>query len=107
LEDDCSRESLVFKAVGNVYLDMWTNTMAAVYNSLGDGLRGSRLTELCRASVPHGGNVQPSSMRRYVINEKVESIDVMRAFNSLENYPDSHDIRVEEGKVKYVHTINV
>ena len=29
------------------------------------------------------------------------------AFNSLGNYPDSHEIRIVDGKVKYVHTITV
>jgi len=32
---------------------------------------------------------------------------VLCAFNSLGNYPDSHEIRIVDGKVKYVHTITV
>lgn len=33
------------------------------------------------------------------------SVDVLCAFNSLGNMPDSHEIRIVDGEVKYVHTI--
>lgn len=42
---------------------------------------------------------------RYVIDEVVGSVDVLCQFDSLGTMPDSHEIRVIDGKVKYVHTI--
>jgi hypothetical protein len=46
-------------------------------------------------------------MRRYVIDEMLGSVDVLCNFESLGQMPDSHEIRVEGGKVKYVHTVTV
>jgi hypothetical protein len=42
---------------------------------------------------------------RYVIDEVQGSVDVLCQFDSLGMMPDSHEIRVIDGKVKYVHTI--
>ena len=46
-----------------------------------------------------------TTMHRYVIDEVVGSVDVLCQFDSLGTMPDSHEIRVVDGKVKYVHTI--
>lgn len=46
-------------------------------------------------------------MRRFVIDETVGSVDVLCDFSALGTMPDSHEIRLENGKVKYVHTITV
>lgn len=48
-----------------------------------------------------------TSFVRYVIDESVGSVEVMCSFDSLGNLPDTHEIRVIDGKVKYVHTITV
>jgi hypothetical protein len=40
---------------------------------------------------------------RYVIDETVGSVDVLCQFDSLGTMPDSHEIRVIDGKVKYVY----
>ncbi len=103
-----SRELL--KKVGDAYLDMWTDAMAAdtiPWGTQCERVEGSRLTKPCGGSLPHGGSSRPNEMRRYVIDETIGSVDVLCAFNSIGNYPDSHEIRVEGGKVKYVHTITV
>jgi hypothetical protein len=42
--------------------------------------------------------------RRYVIDETIGSVDVFIDFASI---PDSHEFRVEKGKLRYVHTITV
>lgn len=100
----------LLKKVGDAYLDMWTDKNAAdsiPWGTQCERVEGSRLTTPCGASLPHGGSAQPNSMRRYVIDEVMGSVDVLCAFNSLGNMPDSHEIRVEGGKVKYVHTITV
>ncbi|OCL01843.1 hypothetical protein AOQ84DRAFT_383296 [Glonium stellatum] len=98
------------KKVGDAYLDMWTDGGAADSIPWGtdcERVEGSRLTKPCGASLPRGGSAQSNSMRRYVIDETIGSVDVLCAFNSLGNMPDSHEIRLEGGKVKYVHTITV
>jgi hypothetical protein len=103
-----SRETL--KKIGDAYLDMWTDKNAADSIPWGtdcERVEGSRLTKPCGASLPRGGSTQSNSMRRYVIDETIGSVDVLCAFNSLGNMPDSHEVRVENGKVKYVHTVTV
>ncbi|KIH93309.1 hypothetical protein SPBR_09177 [Sporothrix brasiliensis 5110] len=106
--DQPSRD--VLKQIGDAYLDMWTDKNAADSIPWGtncERVEGSSLTRPCGASLPRGGSAQANAMRRYVIDETVGSVDVLCAFNSLGNMPDSHEIRVEDGKVKYVHTITV
>ena len=43
--------------------------------------------------------------RRYVIDEVVGTVDVFLNFGGMP--PDSHEYRVENGKLKIVHTITV
>jgi len=100
----------LLKKVGDAYLDMWTDKNAADTIPWGtncERVEGSRLTKPCGGSLPHGGSAKPNGMRRYVIDETFGSVDVLCSFDSLGNMPDSHEIRVEEGKVKYVHTVTV
>lgn len=98
----------VLRAAGDAYLDMWTDAKAADRISWGtdcERVEGSRLTKPCGASLPRGGSAKPNGDRRYVIDEVVGSVDVLCSFDSLGNMPDSHEIRIQDGKVKYVHTI--
>ncbi|KAK0636774.1 hypothetical protein B0T17DRAFT_613456 [Bombardia bombarda] len=107
-ENRPSRELL--KKVGDAYLDMWTDAKAAdtiPWGTQCERVEGSALTRPCGGSLPHGGSTKPNGNRRYVIDETVGSVDVLCSFDSLGNYPDSHEVRVEAGKVKYVHTITV
>ncbi|KAJ4359887.1 H/ACA snoRNP pseudouridylase subunit [Didymosphaeria variabile] len=101
-----SRELL--KKVGDAYLDMWTDSKAADSIPWGtecERVEGSQYTSPCGQSLPHGGSSKPNGMRRYVIDEVTGSVDVLCQFDSLGTMPDSHEIRVIDGKVKYVHTI--
>jgi hypothetical protein len=61
----------------------------------------------CGKSLPRGGSAKANGMRRYVIDEVTGSVDVLCQFDSLGAWPDSHEIRVVDGKVKYVHTVTV
>jgi hypothetical protein len=100
----------LLRRVGDAYLDMWTNATAADTIPWGtdcERVEGSMLTKPCGASLPHGGSAKENGDRRYVIDEVLGSVDVLCAFDSLGNMPDSHNIRIEQGKVKYVHTITV
>ncbi|KAI1271332.1 hypothetical protein F5Y07DRAFT_22592 [Xylaria sp. FL0933] len=98
------------KRVGDAYLDMWTDAKAADSIPWGtdcERVEGSALTKPCGASLPRGGSAQNNGNRRYVIDETVGSVDVLCSFDSLGSLPDSHEIRLEAGKVKYVHTVTV
>ncbi|KAH9872308.1 hypothetical protein IAQ61_005143 [Plenodomus lingam] len=101
-----SRELL--KKIGDAYLDMWTDAKAADTIPWGtecERVEGSSYTSPCGKTLPHGGSAKNNGMRRYVIDEEMGSVDVLCQFDSLGAWPDSHEIRVVDGKVKYVHTV--
>ncbi|KAH7312799.1 hypothetical protein BKA65DRAFT_412090 [Rhexocercosporidium sp. MPI-PUGE-AT-0058] len=107
-EKRASRELL--KKVGDAYLDMWTDAKAADSIPWGtdcERVEGSKYSRPCGSQLPHGGSAKPNGKRRYVIDETVGSVDVLCSFDSLGDMPDSHEIRLEAGKVKYVHTVTV
>ncbi|KAI4711663.1 hypothetical protein J4E89_003104 [Alternaria sp. Ai002NY15] len=100
----------LLKSVGDAYLDMWTNATAAdtiPWGTQCERVEGSMYTNPCGASLPHGGSQKANGMRRYVIDESIGSVQVSCQFDSLGAWPDSHEIRVEGGKVRYVHTVTV
>ncbi|KAH7385131.1 hypothetical protein BKA64DRAFT_682201 [Cadophora sp. MPI-SDFR-AT-0126] len=70
-------------------------------------VEGSKYSKPCGTQLPHGGSAKRNGNRRYVIDEVVGSVDVLCSFDSLGDMPDSHEIRLEAGKVKYVHTVTV
>ncbi|KAI0872397.1 hypothetical protein GGS24DRAFT_19011 [Hypoxylon argillaceum] len=98
------------RRVGDAYLDMWTDAGAADSIPWGtdcERVEGSALTRPCGASLPRGGSARNNGNRRYVIDETAGSVDVLCSFDALGSLPDSHEIRLEGGKVKYVHTVTV
>ncbi|CAI6336546.1 unnamed protein product [Periconia digitata] len=100
----------LLKKVGDGYLDMWTDPKAAdsiPWGTQCERVEGSQYTNPCGKALPHGGSAKPNGNRRYVIDEESGSVDVLCEFSSLGAWPDSHEIRVIDGKVKYVHTITV
>jgi hypothetical protein len=99
----------LLRKVGDAYLDMWTDAKAAdsiPWGSVCERVEGSKYST-CAGSLPRGGSVKKNGNRRYVIDEEMGSVDVLCEFSSLGSWPDSHEIRVQEGKVKYVHTVTV
>jgi hypothetical protein len=52
--------------------------------------------------VPSGVRI---TNRRYVIDEVLGTVDVFNTFAG--NLPDTHEFRVEGGKLRYVHTMTV
>ncbi|KAK1829213.1 hypothetical protein QBC39DRAFT_414907 [Podospora conica] len=97
------------KRIGDAYLDMWTDAKAyATIEWWGDCERveGSQFTKPCGVGLPKGGSAKVNGMRRYVIDETVGSVDILCSFDSISSIgPDSHETRVEGGKIKYVHTV--
>jgi hypothetical protein len=51
------------------------------------------------------GGKGANTNRRYVIDESVGTVSVFSDFGSLANAPDSHEFRVEKGKLRYVNRI--
>ncbi|KAF2260265.1 hypothetical protein CC78DRAFT_590083 [Lojkania enalia] len=55
----------------------------------------------CAVGVPTG---VPITNRRYVIDEMYGAVDVLNDFGGSK-WPDSHEFRIEGGKLRYVHTM--
>ncbi|SPO01453.1 uncharacterized protein DNG_04126 [Cephalotrichum gorgonifer] len=103
-----SRDAL--KDIGDAYLDMWTDATAADKIPWGtecERVEGSMRTEPCGGTLPRGGSAKANGNRRYAIDEVLGSVDVLCSFDSLGPWPDSHEIRVEGGKVRYVYTVTL
>jgi hypothetical protein len=98
------------KRIGDAYLDMWTDAKAADSIPWGANcmrVEGSSITSPCGVTLPHGGSKKNNGNRRYVIDEVLQSVDVLCSFDSLGDMPDSHEVRVNGGKVEYVYTVTV
>jgi hypothetical protein len=104
------------RAAADAYLDMWSNASAAATVPWGtpcSRLEGGAYTgsgkpsDSCKVSIPTNSNQAPNSHRRYVVDESVGSISVLCVFEHLQNASDSHEFRLEDGKLRYVHTITV
>lgn len=103
-----TREEL--KNIGDAYLDMWTDAGAADRIPWGtecERVEGSMRTAPCGETLPRGGSATENGMRRYVIDEVLGSVDVLCSFDSLGPWPDSHEVRVVGGEVRYVYTVTV
>ncbi len=48
-----------------------------------------------------------NSMRRYVIDEVLGSADVLCSFTAVGTIPDSHELRIENGKIRFVPTVTL
>ncbi|RDL38143.1 uncharacterized protein BP5553_05576 [Venustampulla echinocandica] len=106
-----SRETL--QAVGDAYLDLWGNPDAPVpWGTPCRRLEGSSYTgkglptDSCNVGIP-GGTQPPNTDRRYVIDETVGSVDVLCTFGTMRDAPDSHELRLEGGKLRFVYTMTV
>ncbi|TEB24316.1 hypothetical protein FA13DRAFT_1797357 [Coprinellus micaceus] len=103
-----TRETI--KAAADAYLDLfddpsvivpWGTPCARLEGGLysGQGLPN----DTCNVGVPTG---VPIVNRRYVFDETVGSVDVFVDFG-VNKIPDSHEFRVEGGKLRFVHTMSV
>lgn len=98
----------VIQAAGDAYCDIFNDKSVKVPWGVpcarleGGAYTGRGLpTDKCDVGIPSGVTF---TQRKYVIDETVGAVDIMVHFNSL---PDSHEFRVEGGKLRYVHTITV
>lgn len=102
-----SRETI--KAAADAYLDVFKNASVPVpwgapcARLEGGAYTGRGLpTDSCNLGV-----IQSYDMpnRRYVIDETVGVVSILLEFGSIGNAPDSHEFRVEGGKLRYIHTM--
>lgn len=101
-----SRETI--KAAGDAYCDVFSDKSVVVpWGQPCARLEGGAYTgnggpnDRCDVGIPDGVELVE---RRYVIDEVLGTVDIMLRFAGL---PDSHEFRVENGKLRYVHTMTV
>ncbi|KAK3358277.1 hypothetical protein B0T24DRAFT_617448 [Lasiosphaeria ovina] len=106
----------VIQAAGDAYLDMWSNATAA--NAVPWGtpctrLEGSAYTgkgkpdDSCKPGIPSNSHQAPNTHRRYVIDESMGSVNILCVWEHMMMAADSHEFRLEGGKLRYVHTLTV
>ncbi|KAK4160599.1 hypothetical protein QBC43DRAFT_325260 [Cladorrhinum sp. PSN259] len=98
----------VIKAAGDAYADIFSNKSVVVpWGRPCARLEGGMYTgnggpnDKCDVGIPSGVSLTD---RRYVIDETVGAVSIFLSFSGI---PDSHEFRVEGGKLRFVHTITV
>ncbi|OCL08980.1 hypothetical protein AOQ84DRAFT_376253 [Glonium stellatum] len=99
------------QAAADAYLDLFNNkTVVVPWGTPCDRLEGGSYTgtgsstDSCNVGVPSGEDL---TNRRYVVDETLGTVDVFLNFGGATGLPDSHEFRVESGKIRYVHTMTV
>ena len=115
--DEADRDDRdVIQAAGDAYLDMWSNSTAKDAVPWGrpcTRIEGSAYTgsgspdDSCELGTPSNSNQAPNSDRRYVVDEVFGSVSILCVWEHMMNAADSHEFRLEGGKLRYVHTMTV
>jgi hypothetical protein len=111
-----SRE--VIKAAGDAYADRCNDvTVTVPFGTPCARLEGGAYTgrgNLSANTCDIGGLPEhvPMTNRRYVVDEVMGTVDIFLGFQGLdrtrpnEGTPDSHLFRVEDGRIRYIHTVS-
>jgi hypothetical protein len=59
----------------------------------------------CKAGIPSNHNQAPNTRRRYVIDEAMGSVTIFCVWEHMMMAADSHEFRLENGRLRYVHTM--
>lgn len=59
----------------------------------------------CKPGIPSNHSQAPNTHRRYVIDEAMGSVSIFCVWEHMMMAADSHEFRLENGKLRYVHTI--
>jgi hypothetical protein len=99
------------QAVADAYLDVFNNKSVVVpWGTPCDRPEGRSYTgngsstDSCNVGIPSGEDL---TNRRYVIDETMGAVDVFLNFGGATGLPDSHEFRIQSGKIRYVHTLAV
>lgn len=105
------RKTLV--AAADAYLDMFKDSSTKVpWGKPCARLEGGIYTgkglpdDTCEVGIPEDGNILLVN-RHYVVDEDIASVVVFLRFDGEDGQPDSHLFRLENGKLRYVHTLTV
>jgi hypothetical protein len=108
LEKQDKRE--VIKAAGDAYCDIFNDKNVKVpWGQPCARLEGGSYTgkgqasDRCDVGIPSGVKL---TNRQYVIDEEYGTVDIMMDFGGTGGLPDSHEFRLEGGKLRYVHTLS-
>ncbi|KAF1832906.1 hypothetical protein BDW02DRAFT_407397 [Decorospora gaudefroyi] len=106
----------VIQAAGDAYCDLFNDKSVKVpWGTPCARLEGGAYTgrgqpsDSCAVGVPSG---VPLVNRQYVIDEAYGTVDIIMDFGGVpgqvgaDGLPDSHEFRVEGGKLRYVHTLS-
>ncbi|ORY14250.1 hypothetical protein BCR34DRAFT_560524 [Clohesyomyces aquaticus] len=98
----------VIQAAADAYCDIFHDKTAKVpWGTPCARLEGGSYTgkgtasDSCNVGIPSGVEL---TNRRYVIDEEYGTVDVFMSFAGI---PDTHEFRLEGGKLRYVHTMTV
>lgn len=103
------------QAAADAYLDLWSTNAtkpAVPWGTPCDRMEGSAYTgngsatDSCAVGIPPD-NEPPNINRRFVVDESMGSVSVLCLFQTMGNASDSHEFKLEEGKIRYVHTMTV
>jgi len=102
-----TREEIV--AAANAYLDLFSDKGVRVpWGTPCARLEGGIYTgkgtpeDTCNVGVPEGIELVN---REYVVDETKGAVAVMLRFGGPEGLPDAHIFRIEDGRIRYVHTV--
>ncbi|KAI0444542.1 hypothetical protein F4803DRAFT_511039 [Xylaria telfairii] len=108
IPEDQRDSRAVIQAAADAYADIFNDKSVTVpWGSPCARLEGGAYTgngspsDRCDVGIPNGVKLVN---RRYVIDETIGAVDVFIDFATV---PDSHEFRVEKGKLRFVHTITV
>ena len=104
----------VIQAAGDAYMDMWNDASAPAKVPWGTPcvrLEGSAYTgtgkpdDSCKPGIPSNHSQAGNTNRRYVIDESMGSVSIFCVWEHMMMAADSHEFRLEGGKLRYVHTM--
>ncbi|KAK3316630.1 hypothetical protein B0H66DRAFT_479217 [Apodospora peruviana] len=114
IPEDKRDSRAAIQAAGDAYMDMWNDAKASDKVPWGTPctrLEGSAYTgkgrpdDSCKAGIPSNHNQAPNTHRRYVVDETMGSVNILCIWEHMMNAADSHEFRLEGGKLRYVHTM--
>ncbi|KAL8364840.1 hypothetical protein RB595_003899 [Gaeumannomyces hyphopodioides] len=107
----------LIRAAGDAYMDMWSDATAHLavpwgapcarleggsYTGAG---AGAAAADTCSVGIPSNHSQAPNSRRRYVVDEEMGSVSILCVWEHMMNAADSHEFRLEGGRLRYVHTM--